>query len=410
MKQLFSHVVIAVAVLFCSAIFVDTARAEVSADMLTMPPRFYDGRLVKVESNSAVYYIGLDEKRHAFPNANIYFSWYQNFSKVEVISDFEMAFYPLGSNVLYRPGSRLVKIAEVPEVYAVEPGGMLRNIPSEQVAIELYGSQWHKKVDDLDISFFFDYDIAGVIEVIDQLPVYPRGTVVFFDGGNYLIDRRTDGLFLMRPVTPQAWDVNGFDRVEQQVLTNYALREFFEIGLPVALQEAAFACPSCEDFMTQRQDISSTKQHVSDDGGYRVVTPANWGVSFSSQDEFDQSRILLALSPEQEIVRSLFAWQDPGDAETLKQMVDARLEVLKHAKLYYAGESPWLGGGYDMIYSFNDITADPFATDLQWERYIQRGSNVYRLDVTTQLGAIDMDHDVADLLLRSFTVDPLIAG
>src|SRR5688572_27207980 len=52
----------------------------------------------------AVYYRGLDGKRHAFPNAKVYFTWYQDFSGVEEIPADAMAALPLGKQVTYRPG------------------------------------------------------------------------------------------------------------------------------------------------------------------------------------------------------------------------------------------------------------------------------------------------------------------
>jgi hypothetical protein len=63
--------------------------------------------------------------------------------------------------VTYRPGSRLLKIVSDPRVYAVFPGGVLREIPSAAAAVRLYGEGWAKTVNDLSDAFFSDYDIGA---------------------------------------------------------------------------------------------------------------------------------------------------------------------------------------------------------------------------------------------------------
>jgi hypothetical protein len=81
-------------------------------------------------------------------------SWYDDFSGVQTISDAGLGAIPLGGNVHYRPGTRLVKITTDPKVYAIEPGGVLRWVPDEATAVALYGSQWSKQIDDLPDAFF----------------------------------------------------------------------------------------------------------------------------------------------------------------------------------------------------------------------------------------------------------------
>lgn len=118
------------------------------------------GSLIK-GSGSAVYYITKDGKRHAFPNERIYFSWYQNYASVQTISDASMSSFPLGSNVTYRPGTRLVKVQSDPKVYAVDAPNVLRWVTTEQVASALYGSTWNTKVDDLSDAFFTNYTVGA---------------------------------------------------------------------------------------------------------------------------------------------------------------------------------------------------------------------------------------------------------
>ena len=130
-------------------------------------PPCESGSLVKSTSTSAVYYCGANAKRYVFPNDRIYFSWYEDFDDVVSITAEELAAIPLGGNVTYRPGSRMVKIESVPDVYAVDKGGILRWIPSQSAAIAIYGEDWADQVDDLSIAFFGNYKIGEKITRID---------------------------------------------------------------------------------------------------------------------------------------------------------------------------------------------------------------------------------------------------
>jgi hypothetical protein len=114
------------------------------------------GSLIKGPS-PAVYYLGADGKRHAFPNERVFKTWFADFSGIVVVSDAELAAMPLGQNVTYKPGARLVKITTDPKVYAVAESGELRWITSESLATELYGSDWKHLVEDIPDAFFFDY-------------------------------------------------------------------------------------------------------------------------------------------------------------------------------------------------------------------------------------------------------------
>lgn len=111
----------------------------------------------------AVYYYGKDGKRHAFPNDKVFFTWYADFDAVMTVSSGELAALPLGKNVTYRPGSRMVKFPTVPMVYAVGKGGVLRWVKTEEDAIAMYGADWNKKIDDLSEAFFLNYSYGADI-------------------------------------------------------------------------------------------------------------------------------------------------------------------------------------------------------------------------------------------------------
>jgi hypothetical protein len=105
----------------------------------------------------AVYYIGKDGKRHAFPNTKIYFTWYADFGSVTSVTPTVLGNVPLGKNVLYRPGAKMVKFTTDPKVYAVGSNGALRWITSEDAARSLYGDDWNTKIDDVPDTFYTNY-------------------------------------------------------------------------------------------------------------------------------------------------------------------------------------------------------------------------------------------------------------
>lgn len=123
--------------------------------------------------DESVYVVGSDGMRHAFPSETVFFSWWENFDDVEVVSATEMSSFQLGSNVTVRAGTHLVKITANPNVYAVEPGGILRWVTTEEIAIELYGEDWAERVRDLPDVFWGNYELGEPIEST----IHPTGTL-----------------------------------------------------------------------------------------------------------------------------------------------------------------------------------------------------------------------------------------
>lgn len=105
----------------------------------------------------SVYYYGQDGKRYAFPNAKVFFTWYENFDGVKIVTSEELGAIQLGGNVRYRPGVRMVKFTTLNRVYAVSKGGILRWIMTEEVATALYGEDWNTQIDDIADTFYGNY-------------------------------------------------------------------------------------------------------------------------------------------------------------------------------------------------------------------------------------------------------------
>lgn len=119
----------------------------------------------------AVYYVGADGKRHAYPNSRVFFTWYQNFDGVQTVSQAALNLYALGRNVTYRPGSRMVKFTTLNKVYAVARDGSLRWVKTEDVARGLYGADWNTKIDDISDAFFTDYSFGPDIDLAASFSV-----------------------------------------------------------------------------------------------------------------------------------------------------------------------------------------------------------------------------------------------
>lgn len=124
---------------------------------------FSAGDLVK-GSGPAVYYFASNGKRYVFPNDKAYFTWYKDFSTVKTIPDRSLSAIPLGGNVTYRPGVKMVKITTDPRVYVVDQGGVLRQVMSEQLAETLYGLSWKSKIDDIADAFFINYKVGNPVQ------------------------------------------------------------------------------------------------------------------------------------------------------------------------------------------------------------------------------------------------------
>ena len=139
--------------------------------------------------DEAVYVIGDDGMRHAFPSEAVFKTWFENFDDVAYIDPANLAGYPLGKNVTVRAGTKLVKVTTDPKVYAVEPGGVLRWVTSEEIATELYGASWATHVIDVADTSWGNYSvgepITEAIHSAGTIGALSTGSVVYLDGTSY---------------------------------------------------------------------------------------------------------------------------------------------------------------------------------------------------------------------------------
>jgi hypothetical protein len=137
-----------------------------------------DDKDPNTQIDSAVYYIGADGKRHAFPNNRVYFTWYSSFDGVQIIGATQLASIPLGNNVTYKPGKKMVKFTTDAKVYAVSKGGILRWVKTEAAAVELYGTMWNQNIDDISDAFYSNYSFgADISSIADFNPAQVEASV-----------------------------------------------------------------------------------------------------------------------------------------------------------------------------------------------------------------------------------------
>ena len=140
------------------------------------------GDLIK-GSLSTVYYYGYDGMRYTFPNEKTYMTWYSNFNNVTTISDSSLANLELAGNVVYRAGSKFIKITSDPKVYAVSTHGAIHWIESADVASAFSGSDWAQtNVQDVPDAFFADYTTGASLMTATAFD-----GAMYMDGGNYYV-------------------------------------------------------------------------------------------------------------------------------------------------------------------------------------------------------------------------------
>lgn len=139
--------------------------------------------------DAAVYVIGADGLRHAFPSEMVFKTWFEDFEDVAFIDPTNLAAYPLGANVTVRPGTWLVKVTTDTKVYAVEPGGILRWITTEEIALSLWGSNWNNQIVDVPDTFWGNYTVGDPITVekhpAGTIAVLTTGEVTYLDASAY---------------------------------------------------------------------------------------------------------------------------------------------------------------------------------------------------------------------------------
>jgi hypothetical protein len=141
--------------------------SEDDADTEEQESSLHDGHYIKGSSWSTVYYVD-GAVRRPFLDTQTYFTYADSFDDVVEVSDAVLADYTIGSPMLPRANTVLIKVQSVNKVYALEEdngSAVLRWISTEELAIALYGSNWSDYVIDVPVTawshFIFGESLSG---------------------------------------------------------------------------------------------------------------------------------------------------------------------------------------------------------------------------------------------------------
>lgn len=174
-----------IAILSLLALPVQTnAVVEVDGQMIYTLEELNTGSLIKLpddqnpatQIDSTVYYYANDGRRYVFTNERLFFTWYTDYDELQVVNAETLASIPIGENITYKPGVKMIKFPSDPKVYAVARGGTLRWVTTDQIARLLYGNDWYiNDLDDVSEAFYLNYTVGEDIDQEgDYFPYYER--------------------------------------------------------------------------------------------------------------------------------------------------------------------------------------------------------------------------------------------
>lgn len=133
------------------------------------------GDYIRSRTIPTVYYIDEQYQRHPFIDAQTFFTWQYGFENVRVVDDALLPQLVLGRPMPPKPRTVLVKIQSIPRVYLVEENAqdssrpLLRWIPSEDMAVTLFGLDWAEYVIDIPVTSFSHFAAGKEIESADEV-------------------------------------------------------------------------------------------------------------------------------------------------------------------------------------------------------------------------------------------------
>ncbi|MFA5946889.1 MAG: Ig-like domain-containing protein [Patescibacteria group bacterium] len=126
------------------------------------------GDYIRGTSWSTVYYVSADMVRHVLIDEQTYFTYQDSWDVVKTLPDEALANYPMGSLVLPKAGTVLVKIQSATEVYALENDAsgntILREVPNEMTAEYVFGTHWADYVIDVSPAFYKKFTLGKEID------------------------------------------------------------------------------------------------------------------------------------------------------------------------------------------------------------------------------------------------------
>ena len=199
------------------------------------------GDYVKTATDSAVYYVGADLKRHLFSNLVTFRTWESASwssltasKKLVVVTQSEFDAMDSSANVTARPGVNLVKFDNSPRVYAVTPGAKL-SLLDDATAKALYGTTYASKVVTIQSSFETNYTKDGVS--LTTSSNLPNGSLVKYQGSEdvYMIQNGQKSL-----VTSDAFVAN---KLRSSAVMTIPSTMTYTTGASITAEVAAIANP-----------------------------------------------------------------------------------------------------------------------------------------------------------------------
>ena len=140
-----------------------------------------EGDLIKTAINSAVYYIGADNRRHLYVNSVTFWTWYtgswsniksgDTTKTIKIISQSDFDNLMSGSNVTARPGA-LIRFDNSTKMFTVTTGVKLALVPDTATALQIFGTNWSSKVIIIQGGFENDYTKDGILNCNDDINVF----------------------------------------------------------------------------------------------------------------------------------------------------------------------------------------------------------------------------------------------
>ena len=127
---------------------------------------FKSGSILRSRASGRLYWVGNDGKRYLFPNVNVLNSWFPDIAsrpEVQLVSEAQLDVLPLGGNVVYRSGSRLLRMGHDTKIHAIANRGIIRWVSSDAVATAIYGVNWRDRVETVSEEYVPNYVIGSSI-------------------------------------------------------------------------------------------------------------------------------------------------------------------------------------------------------------------------------------------------------
>jgi hypothetical protein len=117
----------------------------------------FSGMLVKCPGEADVYSVTSSGALKRFPNEETFYAWGHTFAEVKTISCARLDDYRVAGTWTYERADYLVKFDGQPAVFTLDNGFVLRLIPDEDTARDLFGRHWEDDVREYSVGKMGDY-------------------------------------------------------------------------------------------------------------------------------------------------------------------------------------------------------------------------------------------------------------